>query len=104
MNKSNIINLIPNKDSPELFQDKTCKDYNEFLVFDINSPLKKFDFLYYNKQIYFIYDIINNKYFVINLLNNKIDTLIYPFNYLKIDGYDPNILKNIYHNLCKKMK
>lgn len=108
--KSNIINLIPTKDSPELFQDKTHKDYDEFLKFNINDPLKKYDYFFnnYNKYLYYIYDIktIDNKekYYVINLLNNEPEEFEYPFNYIKVDGNDPNVLKNIYHCMCKKMK
>ena len=104
MNNSHIINLIPTKDSPILYQDKENNYYEEYLKFDINEPIKKYDYLYYNKNMYYIYDIKDNKYFTINLLTNKLETLIYPFNYLKFDGNDPNIIKNIYNNLCKKMK
>ena len=109
-NQNNIINLINHKESPELYQDKQHKDYDEFLAFDINTPLKKYDYFYnnYNKFIYYIYDIKekHNKqyYYVINLLNNIPEILEYPFNYIKVNGNEPNILKNIYHCMCKKLK
>lgn len=105
-NNNNIINSIPSKDSPILYQDKTRKDYEDFLKFDINEPLKKYDFFYsyYTKYIYYIYDIDDTKYYVINLINNKPEIFNYPFNYLKFNGYEPNIIKNIYHTMCKKMK
>lgn len=101
---SNIINLNRGANSPLLYQEVNNDTYNEYLKYNQKDKLKEFDYFYNvdTSTIYYIYDIYDNIYKVIDLSTNKSRIFKYPFQYLKIDGNDPNEIKNVYGNMCQK--
>lgn len=77
--------------------------YQDHLKFDNSSTININDYLIISDSIYLVENMNNNIYELINLGNNEKVTLRYPFQYVKIDGNDPNILRDEYIKI-EKMK
>lgn len=77
--------------------------YQDHLKFDNSFAININDYLIISDSIYLVENMDNNIYELINLGNNEKVTLRYPFQYVKIDGNDPNILRDEYIKI-EKMK
>lgn len=76
------------------------ESYNNYIKNKLNNNIEVNDYLIIDNDIYLVVD-NSSTIQLINLSNNKMIEKKTPFNYIKIDGNDPEILKKYYLKIKK---